>query len=100
MEVIAQVVDSERLPNTANALRGLIEQVRRVDQSLTTSEADATDVEQLESRIVELRTALRRISETRFGYDGDCGVTSIADDALYADEAVAAMAASRTGGAK
>ena len=46
----------------------------------------AADVAELESRIVELRTALRQISETRFGWDGDCGVTKIADDAIYADE--------------
>lgn len=47
----------------------------------------------LENRIEALRTALRQISETRFGWDGDCGVTSISDDALYADEQAAAMAA-------
>jgi len=51
------------------------------------------NLDHLEARIIELRTSLRRISETRFGYDGDCGVTSIADDALHADDELARRAA-------
>lgn len=51
----------------------------------------------LHGRIVELRTALRKISETRFGWDGDCGVTSIADNAISADEQAEAATPERSG---
>jgi hypothetical protein len=43
-----------------------------------------------DDRITKLREALRQISETRFGWEGDCGVTRIADDALHADDETAA----------
>jgi hypothetical protein len=44
----------------------------------------------LEARIEKLRAALQRVSETRFGWDGDCGVVSVADDALSEDDAALA----------
>lgn len=47
-----------------------------------------TGMPALEDRIVKLRTALKDISEVRFGWDGDCGVTRIADDAIFADDEV------------
>jgi len=41
-----------------------------------------------QEKITALRDALTKISDTRFGWDGDCGVTRIADDALaMTDEA-------------
>ena len=41
---------------------------------------------ELLDRLEALRVALKQISGTRFGWGGDCGVTSIADDALSADD--------------
>ena len=59
-----------------------------------TGKADAANAGGMEDRITKLRAALRQISETSFGWDGDCGVTKIADDALYADEQTASPATS------
>lgn len=49
----------------------------------------AGEVDAKDARITALRSALQEISETRFGHEGDCGTTRIADDALYADEVAA-----------
>ncbi len=46
----------------------------------------AGEVDAKDARIAALRLALQEISEVRFGHEGDCGTTRIADDALYADE--------------
>jgi hypothetical protein len=72
-------------------LRHASEDVCGVDQSPATiaagqEAANAKCAARPEDRIDALRTALRQISETTFGWDGDCGVARIADDALYADE--------------
>ncbi len=61
------------------------------DDAPTSGRESAAPLAKQDARIADLRTALQQISETRFGYEGDCGTTRIADDALYADEQAAAM---------
>jgi len=52
-----------------------------------------------EQAIQTLRKALTDISETRFGWDGDCGVVRIADDALETTESIAPQALAPVSGA-
>jgi len=61
--------------------------------SAATSPAPAVvQMTDLNKAILAAREALEKISVWKFGWDGDCGVTRVADDALEAIDAALALA--------